>query len=72
MTGEIDLSAIRVGERHRKDMGDIAGLARDAVDIAAIRVGLRHRKDMGDIVGLARVGGFGDARPPVAERCHGQ
>jgi ParB/RepB/Spo0J family partition protein len=36
MTDEIDISAIRVGERHRNDMGDIAGLARNIDEIGLL------------------------------------
>jgi ParB/RepB/Spo0J family partition protein len=36
MTGVIDIAAIRVGSRHRKDMGDLASLARGIADVGLL------------------------------------
>jgi N6-adenosine-specific RNA methylase IME4 len=37
MTGVIDIAAIRVGSRHRKDMGDLDGLAADIAEIGLLQ-----------------------------------
>ena len=43
----LSLDSIVIGERHRKDMGDIAGLAANIAEL-----GLPHRWDMhGDVAG---------------------
>jgi N6-adenosine-specific RNA methylase IME4 len=64
---EIDISAIRVGQRHRKDMGDIGALARNIAD-----VGLLHpvvvTPDMRLVAGERRLRAFqrlGRARIPA-------
>jgi ParB family chromosome partitioning protein len=36
ITEEVDIAAIVVGERHRKDMGDIGALARSIADIGLL------------------------------------
>ena len=36
MTGTLDIASIRVGERRRKDMGDIASLARSIADVGLL------------------------------------
>src|SRR6516164_7151440 len=67
MTDEIDISTIRVGKRHRKDMGDIDALARSIAENGLLQ-SIVLRSDMQLVCGERRIRAFerlGRARIPA-------
>jgi N6-adenosine-specific RNA methylase IME4 len=57
MADEIDISAIHIGDRHRKDMGDIAGLAQSIAEIGLLH-SIAVTSDMRLIAGERRMRAF--------------